>query len=180
MGVAFLKEVAKTSCVIDPFCGYGTVLAMANAVALDSIGVEISFKRCRKAGKLRLNDKLDAIPPARRRLMGLISVPPYTRDSLVNSHDKIAQGFSDGIQEPLVAAVDELSVRSDCEAPVLSLPLSTSLVEAVDSVCSIYENAECQGGVYHMTSMCDEAAHSKVSLDMNAPIISTISVAGVM
>ena len=30
--VVFLKRIAKTSVIIDPFCGYGTVLAMSNAL----------------------------------------------------------------------------------------------------------------------------------------------------
>ena len=32
MGVAFLQQVAKSKLIIDPFCGIGTVLAMANAL----------------------------------------------------------------------------------------------------------------------------------------------------
>ena len=32
MGVTFLQQVAKSKLIIDPFCGIGTVLAMANAL----------------------------------------------------------------------------------------------------------------------------------------------------
>ena len=35
--------------VLDPFCGVGTVVALANAMGLDSTGVEVSAKRVRKA-----------------------------------------------------------------------------------------------------------------------------------
>jgi hypothetical protein len=38
--------------VVDPFCGRGTVLAVANAMGLDAIGVELSAKRCRAARAL--------------------------------------------------------------------------------------------------------------------------------
>ena len=39
--------------MLDPFCGVGTVVALANAMGLDSTGVEVSAKRVRKA-KVRL------------------------------------------------------------------------------------------------------------------------------
>lgn len=52
VGVQFLKSVANAKGIIDPFAGQGTVLAMANAVGLPAIGVEISAKRCRKARNL--------------------------------------------------------------------------------------------------------------------------------
>lgn len=52
MGVAFLKSVAIAETVVDPFCGYGTVLAMSNALGLSAVGVDISQKRCKRARKL--------------------------------------------------------------------------------------------------------------------------------
>ena len=43
-----------TACrvVVDPFCGWGTNLAVANAYGFDAVGVELSAKRARKAGRL--------------------------------------------------------------------------------------------------------------------------------
>jgi len=38
--------------VVDPFCGFGSVLAAANAHGLDAIGVELSKKRVSRARKL--------------------------------------------------------------------------------------------------------------------------------
>ncbi|MBW2731104.1 MAG: SAM-dependent methyltransferase, partial [Deltaproteobacteria bacterium] len=48
--------LAHTPCrtVIDPFCGQGTMLAVANARGLDAIGVELSRKRAKKAQALQL------------------------------------------------------------------------------------------------------------------------------
>ena len=43
-----------TRLVVDPFCGRGTVLAVANQHGLDAIGVERSPKRCRAAERLDL------------------------------------------------------------------------------------------------------------------------------
>lgn len=51
---AAVKFVATTSArtVVDPFCGVGSVLAVANAHGLDAIGVEISRRRAARARKL--------------------------------------------------------------------------------------------------------------------------------
>lgn len=48
----FLLDEAAARRVVDPFCGRGTVLAVANALGLDALGVELSAKRCRFARNL--------------------------------------------------------------------------------------------------------------------------------
>ncbi len=40
--------------IVDPFCGQGTILAVANELGLDAVGVDLSAKRCRKAERLQL------------------------------------------------------------------------------------------------------------------------------
>jgi hypothetical protein len=45
----FLLDHTETRTVVDPFCGRGTVLAVANALGLDAIGVDIGAKRVRSA-----------------------------------------------------------------------------------------------------------------------------------
>jgi hypothetical protein len=61
MGVEACRAVcrflsANTGCttVVDPFCGMGTMLAVANAHGLHAVGVERSEKRARRARQLRL------------------------------------------------------------------------------------------------------------------------------
>lgn len=53
---AAVKFVASIGArvVVDPFCGMGSVLAIANAHGLDGIGVELSRRRVAKARKLEL------------------------------------------------------------------------------------------------------------------------------
>ena len=81
LGCSFLKD--KTNVVVDPFCGVGTVLAMANAVGINSIGIEISDRRCRKARRLSLDRQLHEMKPSLRRAMGLLNYDDskYTGDS---------------------------------------------------------------------------------------------------
>ena len=52
--VRFAKEQTRARVVFDPFCGVGTVLAVANALGLDALGVEKSRKRCEQARELRV------------------------------------------------------------------------------------------------------------------------------
>jgi hypothetical protein len=50
----FILEHTATRTVVDPFCGHGTALAVANALGLDAVGVELSRKRAKKARALRV------------------------------------------------------------------------------------------------------------------------------
>jgi hypothetical protein len=49
--------LAHTACrtVVDPFCGLGTMLAVANAHGLAAVGVERSAKRAERARRLQLS-----------------------------------------------------------------------------------------------------------------------------
>jgi len=51
--VAFLRAATPCRVVVDPFCGHGTVLAVANAHGLDAIGVECVRRRAARARRLR-------------------------------------------------------------------------------------------------------------------------------
>jgi hypothetical protein len=47
--VRFAHDQAGAKVIFDPFCGVGTVLAIANALGVDALGVEKSRKRCEQA-----------------------------------------------------------------------------------------------------------------------------------
>jgi len=47
--VRFARDQVAAKTIFDPFCGVGTVLAVANAMGLDALGVEQSKKRCEQA-----------------------------------------------------------------------------------------------------------------------------------
>ncbi|MDQ3262801.1 MAG: site-specific DNA-methyltransferase [Myxococcota bacterium] len=49
----YVRDHTPTRTIIDPFCGQGSVLAVANALELAAIGVELSRKRAEKAARLR-------------------------------------------------------------------------------------------------------------------------------
>jgi len=46
---AYLRSATATRTIVDPFCGRGAVLAVANAMGFDSVGIDRSAKRCRAA-----------------------------------------------------------------------------------------------------------------------------------
>lgn len=63
MGTAACEAVctfllAHTACrtVVDPFCGHGTMLAVANTRGLDAVGVELSAKRAGRARRLEVRE----------------------------------------------------------------------------------------------------------------------------
>ena len=61
MGVEACKEACRFvltetahRTVVDPFCGVGTVLAVANAMGMDAVGVDLSRRRAARARRLSL------------------------------------------------------------------------------------------------------------------------------
>jgi hypothetical protein len=50
--VAFLLAHTRCRTVVDPFCGVGTILAVANGRGLDAVGVERSPRRAERARRL--------------------------------------------------------------------------------------------------------------------------------
>merc|ERR1712228_714100 len=47
-----LRHLHGIDCVVDPFCGAGTVLAVGNALGLHAVGVDISPLRVKQAKAL--------------------------------------------------------------------------------------------------------------------------------
>ncbi len=54
MACRFVREQTRSTRIIDPFCGHGTVLAVAELMGFDAVGVELSPKRARRAKALRV------------------------------------------------------------------------------------------------------------------------------
>ena len=50
----FVLTQTTTRTIVDPFCGFGTVLAVANALGLDAIGVDLSARMCKRARRLSI------------------------------------------------------------------------------------------------------------------------------
>jgi hypothetical protein len=48
----FVLTETATRTIVDPFCGWGTVLAVANAMGLDAVGVDLSARMCKRARRL--------------------------------------------------------------------------------------------------------------------------------
>jgi DNA modification methylase len=52
VALQYVRDETDTRLVVDPFCGRGTLLAVAEAMGLPSLGIEISARRCRAARSL--------------------------------------------------------------------------------------------------------------------------------
>jgi hypothetical protein len=57
----YILEETPTRTVVDPFCGWGTALAVANALGLAAIGVDRSARMCRRARALALRIQGDQV-----------------------------------------------------------------------------------------------------------------------
>jgi hypothetical protein len=52
--VRFARDHVCATTILDPFCGVGTVLAVANTLGLDAVGVEKSAKRAEQSRQLAI------------------------------------------------------------------------------------------------------------------------------
>jgi hypothetical protein len=51
----FLREESASTLVVDPFCGHGTALAVANHFGFDALGIELSTRKVKAARRLVLD-----------------------------------------------------------------------------------------------------------------------------
>lgn len=74
MVAKFIAEQTPTRCVINPFCGHGSVLAMANAFGLSAVGIERSAKRAELARSLSVQlESKTWVQPAKSPLQSEVS-----------------------------------------------------------------------------------------------------------
>jgi len=52
MACRYLKENIGTETVVDPFCGTGSILKIANHMGMHSLGIDLSAKRCKEARRM--------------------------------------------------------------------------------------------------------------------------------
>lgn len=55
MIATFIKEQTSTKLILNPFCGLGSMIAVANVLGLDAIGIERSPKRAARAQALQVD-----------------------------------------------------------------------------------------------------------------------------
>lgn len=61
---SFLRRLENITTVVDPFCGRGTILAVANHHGLGGVGIDLSKKRVRKARALQYAQLLEGAEDA--------------------------------------------------------------------------------------------------------------------
>ena len=57
MARQLIKEHTSTKTVVDPFCGHGSVLAVAESMGFATIGIELNARRARRARNLKLTSE---------------------------------------------------------------------------------------------------------------------------
>lgn len=105
VGVMFLKHIAKAELIVDPFCGIGTVLAMANALGVNAKGVEISKKRCKwSRNTIITEDMLKLVSPQVKEIQAEIVEERAHRQSqqerLNYAEDALAQAKEELAADP--------------------------------------------------------------------------------
>lgn len=123
MGVRFLRDVACASLIFDPFCGQGTVLAMANALGMSCIGIEISPKRSKKAERLDLSKRLHLVSSMLIN-MSLVRAREHIKAAKEDKEkqSKVEAGIRNESQSDIVdtdslsAAVEKASLEQENEA----------------------------------------------------------------
>jgi DTW domain-containing protein YfiP len=66
-GAPTSDDASAAGPIVDPFCGYGSVLAVANAYGLPAIGLDVSLKCCAKAADHTASESLVEAQADRRR-----------------------------------------------------------------------------------------------------------------
>lgn len=69
--IVYVRRATRSNTVLDPFCGRGTTLAVANAAGLNAIGVDLSPACCRRSRALA------EVPEKARRLLRRESGPGF-------------------------------------------------------------------------------------------------------
>ncbi len=119
----YLRDEVGARVVVDPFCGRGTVLAVANAMGMEAVGVDLSPKRCRARAELggslggrRHRDCLvNHRPP---------SITPLEAVALANEHRHdpwYAAGKPCRLVSGKVDAASDGRQREGCGGPALGL-----------------------------------------------------------
>ena len=57
VAVDWAGRAIKGGPLVDPFCGRGTIPAVAEAMGIEAVGVDLDPDQCRRAGALRLRQK---------------------------------------------------------------------------------------------------------------------------
>ena len=83
------RPTARAPLVLDPFCGHGTVLALANAYGLDAFGIDINPNRCEGAVTRQPKPEDDSLSAFGRSVSGPLSYwSPLSAKAMRKASDK--------------------------------------------------------------------------------------------
>jgi tRNA G10 N-methylase Trm11 len=84
--VKFAKIMGATT-IVDPFCGQGTSLAVANYYGLNSIGVDISPKLVRKSTKLDVKKQMDELEEELKKAETMKQDMPVQEEEMIDDKE---------------------------------------------------------------------------------------------
>ena len=119
----FVLQHTATRCIIDPFCGHGTVLAVANELGMDAIGVELSPKRARQAERLTA--------PGMKLCKGNQPPPPAEAGSSSSGSRQNSIRGRDH-KQALVVADGAIGAKGEAHEKEAAAPASEQQIEAQD------------------------------------------------
>jgi len=89
----YIKEQTHYKTIVDPFCGHGALLSVANQLGLHSVGVELSAKRAENARHLTViprDDETSKQRRARRKEQRRVQTQPDSAEIHVVSISHVA------------------------------------------------------------------------------------------
>ena len=117
--------------IVDPFCGHGTILAAANYFKLNSFGVDLSLKRCKKAITRSLQEEIESVPITRRKLLGsrgdeVAVYKPYRANS------RALRDINDESTQQTCSINDVTNEKSFTDDPSLSIAVTDTTTITTD------------------------------------------------
>lgn len=149
VGCSYIKNCVKADCIIDPFCGVGTVLAVASAIGMThTIGVDLSPKRCRKAWKMELVGIIQLLTYQEMRLYGLSNENIQHMESFnadISDYKHVLGGIEhmrNSKQRKELKSLIDKSTENKLKRDAESLLYGKTLEDSVCDICRVVDEED--------------------------------------
>jgi len=159
LGVAFLLNVAHSPVLLNPFCGHGTILGVANYFHMRAIGLEILPRRAAQARAKDCGVFLDAMSDTRLLELGITA--QNLKDSnrhLVSSLGSDPDTDSSSVSE-IAASVDLINTDTGPTVPKTAQMAKRAMRQLIKT--HVKEQGGIVGGVGLAPAVLDEAMRTQ-------------------